>query len=107
MLALFFFFFLLASRLNCDPPIYPVPDRYLKLSERRGSRVAFNKGSAGMPMNGVYSRAVKMEAQGPIANDDQNRAIRMDPKSVQGTPRVDLKYVLLPREAPVQTNSTR
>ena len=64
---------------------------YLKLAERRGSRVAFNKGSGGMPLNGAYSRAVKMEATGPIANDDMNRAVRFEPKSPQGTARVDFK----------------
>jgi hypothetical protein len=66
---------------------------YLKLSERRGSRVAFNKGRGGLPLSGAYNRAVRMEAQGPIANDEMNRAVLFDPKSPLGTPRVDLKYM--------------
>jgi hypothetical protein len=66
---------------------------YLKLAERRGSRVAFNKGSGGLPLSGAYGRAVRMEAQGPIANDEMNRAVLFDPKSPLSTPRVDLKYI--------------
>jgi hypothetical protein len=51
---------------------------YLKLNERRGSRVAFNKGSAGIGLAGAYSRGVRMEMVGPIANDDMNRAVLFD-----------------------------
>ncbi len=49
---------------------------YLKLGERRGSRIATNRGAGGVALAGSYARAVKLEATGPIANDDQNRAAR-------------------------------
>lgn len=66
---------------------------YLKLNERRGSRVAFNRGTGGMPLCGSYGRAVKMESTGPIANDDINRGVLFDPRTSNANGcRIDFKY---------------
>ena len=73
------------------------PLLYLKCSERRGSRVAFNRGEMGMSMSGFYTRTCKLEATGPIVNDDMNRAVHFSPDAKS---RIDTKY--LPEIAPLK-----
>lgn len=79
----------ISSRTYGDHVAADGPLLYWRCAERRGSRLAFNYGSLGNSACGSYSASVIFEAQGPIKNEETNRAVRL---RASETARIDTTY---------------
>jgi hypothetical protein len=55
------------------------PIGYWRLTERRKSQVVVNKGSLNALASGTYKGRIEYEHEGPVSNDDLNRAVGYSP----------------------------
>jgi len=67
----------ISTKTYSDHVLSDMPLLYWKFCERRGSRLAYNYGTLKGSASGQYSNTVTFEAEGPIANEEINRAIRI------------------------------
>jgi hypothetical protein len=87
----------ISQRCYSDHVMEDEPLLYWRCGERRGSKLAYNYGAMGNGAAGSYSPGVIFEAQGPIRNEEINRAVRF-----RAEDKAKIDTVPIPELAPVQ-----